>query len=478
MSFNFSQAALHPDDIKGCHDVIDNLWDLVRDLKEKLGTNSKNSSKRPSSEIDKPATSKTNSPKEKSKNKRKQGAQKGHNKHTRELVPIETVDHIKKCPPKRQCDCNGLVIPTGQYSRKQKFDFPVIKPIVTEYQLQEGTCSCCSKRHVGQLPDRIPSFILGPRGIALVGTLTGCYRISKRNVVALFHDIYNFKISSGSICKAEKLVSAALERPVEAAKHFIKDKQTEVHADETGHKEKGKRMRAWVAVACMISIFIIRPSRGRKSAEELLGSEFAGILITDRWSAYSWVKTSHRQVCWAHLLRDFQKISERHGQSNIIGNALIKLTNQMFRYWHKMKTGVKSRDQFEKYMGAKIPEFEYLFKRGRRCKNKKTKGTCKEILKIKEALWTFVYKESVEPTNNLAERTIRTHVIWNKTSFGTQSTGGTLYMERILTVVGSCKLQGMNVLDYLSEAVTSYYNDKQYPSLIPGKYSVAFAEAV
>lgn len=236
-------------------------------------------------------------------------------------------------------------------------------------------------------------------------------------------------------------------------------------------------MWAWVAVACFISIFIIRSSRGRNSAEELLGSDFSGILITDRWSAYSWVETALRQVCWAHLLRDFQKISERHGKSGVIGKSLVKLTNQMFSFWHKVKSGEKSRAQLQNYMKKKIPEYEALFKRGLRCKNKKTKGTCKQILKIIDALWTFVYKEGVEPTNNLAERTIRTHVIWNKTSFGTQSKSGTLYMERVLTAVGSCKLQRKNVLDYISQAVLSYYNGEQYPSLIPSTYSFEKSEA-
>lgn len=478
MNFDFTKSARHPGDIEDCHAVIDNLWDLVRDLKEKLGTNSKNSSKRPSSDIDNTNSSKTSLPKKKKgKKKRKQGAQPGHEKHTRELVPENEVDVINICPPKKHCDCSGLIIPTGQYSRKQQFELPPIKPIVTEYQLQKGTCCRCSMKHIGHLPDKISNFILGPRAIAMVGTLTGCYRMSKRNVVAILQDIYNFKISTGTVCKAERIVSAALEGPVKAAKHFIKNKQTEVHADETGHKEKGKRMWAWVAVACLISIFIIRPSRGRNSAEELLGSDFSGILITDRWSAYSWVETALRQICWAHLLRDFQKISERHGKSGVIGKSLVKLTNQMFSFWHKVKSGEKTRTQFQNYMKNKIPEYESLFKRGLRCKNKKTKGTCKHILKIKDALWTFVYKEGVEPTNNLAERTIRTHVIWNKTSFGTQSKSGTLYMERVLTAVGSCKLQGKNVLDYISQAVLSYYNGEQYPSLIPSTYSFENSEA-
>ena len=143
----------------------------------------------------------------------------------------------------------------------------------------------------------------------MVSTFTVCYRVSKRNVASLFQDIYCFRISIGTICKAEKIASAALMYLVEQAKKFIKNKNTQIYTDETGHKENGKRMWAWVAVACYMSIFIIRPSRGSVVAKELLGEDFSGILIIDRWSAYSWISKLLRQLCWSHLLRDFEKIS-------------------------------------------------------------------------------------------------------------------------------------------------------------------------
>ena len=469
MKFDFTKQPTLPTSLKGSHDVIISLWGIcaeIDELKEKLNTNSKNSSMPPSKDLKK-SMDKSNGKRRGNKKKRKQGGQPGHPKHKRELVPESEVDHVEKLPPKKQCECQGLIIPSGNYLRQQQFELPPITPVVTEYQRQEGSCCNCGKRHFGKLPNKAANFILGPRAIAMVATLTGSYRTSKRNVVALFHDIYRFKISTGTICKAEKIASAALKYPVEEAKKFIKNKKTEVHADETGHKEKGKRMWAWVAVACYLSIFIIRPSRGSIAAKELLGEDFSGTLITDRWSAYSWVSESLRQLCWSHLLRDFEKISERNGTSKKIGMKLIRLTEQMFRYWRKVKHNEKTKAQFQKYMTKKIPEFEKLLRNGTRCKNKKTKGMCKEILKLKNALWTFVRKEGVEPTNNLAERTIRTHVIWTKTSFGTQSKVGTLYMERVLTVVGSCKLQQRNVLEFMTSAVNGYYENNRYPSLIP-----------
>ena len=474
MKLDFTKPAPSPATLKEANEIISFLWSYcaknknleseVKELKEQLNTNSQNSSL-PSSK-DKPSSKKK--PKKKKRSTRKQGAQPGHSAHKRELVPVEEVDHVEECNPTKQCSCGGLVIKSKNHRKHQYFELPVIKPIVTEYQMFSGKCCVCEKTYWGTLPANVSTGMLGPRAIAMVATLTGSYRVSKRNVVNLFEDIYRFKISVGSVSKAEKIASMALKGPVEEAKTFIKTVDNiEVHADETGHKEKGKRMWAWVAVALLVSVFIIRASRGSKVAKELLGENFKGILNSDRWSAYTWVKTRIRQLCWAHLKRDFKKISERSGTSGIIGDELLLQTNRMFSYWDKVKSGQKTKADFQRYMKCIRKNVEGLLIRGTRCKNKKTSGTCKHILNLKEALWTFVDRDGIDPTNNTAEQVIRTHVIWTKTSFGTQSPAGTEYMERVLTAVGSCKLQKRNVLDFMTDAVQSYFSSSKQPSLIP-----------
>src|SRR3990167_2368718 len=105
-------------------------------------------------------------------------------------------------------------------------------------------------------------------------------------------------------------------------------------------------------------------------------------------------------------------------------------------------------------------------------RNNKTSGTCRNILSYKSALWRFLETENIEPTNNLAERLIRTIAIWRKTSFGTQSKAGSQYMERIMTVVATCKLQGKNILDYLTCAVKSYIDQSDFPSLLPKSQNI------
>ena len=192
-----------------------------------------------------------------------------------------------------------------------------------------------------------------------------------------------------------------------------------------------------------------------------------GILCSDRYSAYQWISSENRQICWAHLERDFRKISERCGSSNAIGAELLKQTNNLFHFWHQFKDGHIDRDILNQQTQLIRVVIEGLLRQGKRSKNKKTSGTCRNILSYGSALWCFLETPDIEPTNNLAERLIRTIAIWRKTSFGTQSKAGSQYMERIMTVVATCKLQGKNILHYLTYAVKCYIENSSFPSLLP-----------
>jgi len=226
-------------------------------------------------------------------------------------------------------------------------------------------------------------------------------------------------------------------------------------------------MWAWIAISCLVAVFLIRGGRNKKVAQELLGKNFKGILCSDRYTAYQWIPNENRQVCWAHLERDFRKISERIGSSSIIGGDLLVQTNNLFHFWHQFKDGHIDRTILKKKTKPIRVFIEGLLRQGKRSKNKNTAGTCRNILSYHSALWRFLEIDGVEPTNNLAERMIRTIAIWRKTSFGTQSKNGSLYMERIMTVVATCKLQGRNIIEYLTCAVKSHIENTAFPSLLP-----------
>jgi transposase len=279
-------------------------------------------------------------------------------------------------------------------------------------------------------------------------------------------DVFRVPMSVGTISQCEKATSAVLAAPVAQARAYVPE-QPVAHLDETSWREGLKRAWLWVAVTSLVTVFVVRLSRGGQVARELLGEDFSGILVTDRYSAYNWYPVRWRQLCWSHLLRDFEAIRGRGGTSEAIGEALLEQAHQMFSWWHRVRDGTLKRSTFRSYMTPLRREVERLLKVGSPCGVAKTEGTCREILKRRKALWTFVQVEGVEPTNNMAERAIRPGVQWRKGSFGTQSEDGSRFVESMMTVVATLKQQKRNVLGYLIAAHEAALQGEAAPSLLP-----------
>lgn len=401
------------------------------------------------------------------KRKRRPGGQPGHEGKTRALLPPDQVDDFVECHPPTQCSCGGHVAYDNEDpQRLQNLELQKIKAFVTEYLFFSGLCDQCGRRHLGKLPPGAPAGVLGPRAMAAVAVLSGKYHLSKRQVEEVLQDLLGIQVSLGTVSNTEARVSAALEQPVEEAKAYVRE-QPVVHADETGHKMAGKKAWMWTAVTVAVSVFLIRFTRATKAAKELLGAAFGGILVSDRWGAYNWVDATRRQLCWSHLIRDLVKIEARGGRSEEIASAILEYVKEMFALWHTFQEGKRQRRWLQRKMKVIREEVENLLEQGEVCYHVKTQETCKRILKLKDALWTYVDVPGVDPTNNLAERTIRPYVLWRRVSFGTQSERGNLFVERMMTVSATCRQQERNVLEYVTAAVRAHLQREAIPSLLP-----------
>jgi transposase len=301
---------------------------------------------------------------------------------------------------------------------------------------------------------------------AIAARCTGAYHLSKRTTQSVLADLFGLPLSLGTVATLEPATVQAVAEPVAAARAYVQQ-QSAAYLDETGWREGQQRAWLWTAVTTWVTVFVVRLSRGGKVAQELLGERFWGWLVTDRWSAYTWYPTWRRQVCWAHLLRDIEAMIERGGQSQAIGEALRAQARQMFHEWHRVCDGTLAHASFAHYMRPIRREVERLLEAGQTCGVPKTEGVCRELLKVRQALWTFVRHEGVEPTNNAAERAIRPGVLWRKGSFGTQSADGSRFVEAVMTVVATLKQQDRNVLDYLTTACEAARRGEGAPSLLP-----------
>jgi transposase len=443
--------------------MVERLQTTIQQLTERLRQNSRTSSRPPSSD---PPQATGKRPRREPSGRRP-GGQPGHEGQARALLPVEAVDVVIPVKPVWCHRCqHPLRGEDPQPQRRQVTEIPPVRPVITEYQLHRLVCPVCGAATRAELPAGVPMGRFGPRVQAITTLCTGAYHLSKRATQSVMEDLFGLSMSLGTIANLEQATVQAVAEPVAEARAYVQQ-QPAAYLDETGWREGQQRAWLWTAVTTWVTVFAVRLSRSGQVAQELLGERFWGWLVTDRWSGYSWYPTWRRQLCWAHLLRDIEAMIVRGGPSQGFGEALQAQARQMFHWWHRVRDGTLAHASFANYMRPIRREVERVLEAGQTCGVPKTAGMCREILKRRQALWTFVRHAGVEPTNNAAERAIRPGVLWRKGSFGTQSAEGSRFVEAIMTVVATLKQQHRNVLDYLTAACDAALCGQRAPSLLP-----------
>ena len=460
--------------------LLEQLINRVAQLEEQKGRSSRNSSKPPSSDGSgfKPSAN------EKRKGSgRKRGGQDGHPGASRNLLPVEQCAEVIPHFPTTCRGCGeALSGEDREPHRHQVIEIPKIKPFVIEHQLHRLICPHCQTTTRAELPAGVENGGFGPQLSALVGLLGGVYHLSHRKVQSLLDQVLGVELSTGAITAIRCRLSESLATLVEEAAVAIREEKV-AHMDETGgpignadgNNPERKRGWLWVLVTPALAVFHLALSRSGEVARDVLGEAFDGIVVTDRYGAYSWLPLRRRQICWAHIKRDFTAIAERTGVSEEMGRRLLELERQMFQQWHRWREGQISRQDLKIVMQpirqaieATLKEVSNLgFAKREKTPWACTVRTCRKILMVEPALWTFLDHPDVEPTNNAAERALRPAVIHRKLSYGVQSQRGALCQSRLLTVTTSLKQQGRDVMAFLVEAWEAHKNGLPAPSLLP-----------
>ena len=443
--------------ITALEQIIRTLSAQVAELTVRVGKNSSNSSRPPSSD---PPHAKPAPPKKPSGKQR--GGQPKHPRNDRPLLPPDTVHELR---PSVCGDCAAsLSGDDPEPLRHQVVELPPPRPQVTEYRRHRLTCPSCGRVTCAELPDHAQRGF-GPRLQAACGLLSGAYRLSKRAVSAVCTNLLGIPISPAAVCDLQANTADALKPAFDAAHAYLADKP--VNVDETSWRQSPKRGWLWVAVAALVTVFLIRPNRKRGVLTELVGTT-PGVITSDRFSVYSHLEGNARQICWAHLRRDFQAMIDRGGGGKEIGQELLNHADVILDEWRQVREGSRTREEFERDdLKLLQEEINRLLKAGAECGCAPTATVCTRLLAIEQSLWTFAKVEGVEPTNNAAERALRHAVCWRKLSHGTNSAGGSRFVERVLTAVESCRQQGRKVLTFLTDTIVAHRQGLPTPSLVP-----------
>jgi hypothetical protein len=460
-------------------DAEKQIGDLERQLALRK-RNSTNSSKPPSSDglAGEPRTRGR-----KHKSKRKPGGQPGHPGHHRELAPTAEVSAVEVLLPKQCGHCGrslpqkpGPVTMQGEPRRHQVTEVPPVKAHITEYQLPDVVCGHCGRTTQALLPEEIRGNF-GPQLTALIAYWTVVCRLPRRLVEAMLADALGIEVSLGSTQKAWEEVSQAVKEPVQQLQEQL-PREAVLNVDETGWRTNGDKRWIWGLVAQQFVFYVVASTRGAEVLITLLGTVFRGILCCDRWVVYLTYHSGRMQLCWAHLKRNILGIADcaRSPSAQQFCRDALAIVARLFRLWYRFRGNLRDRrgnpqplDRRQLVLKS-IPLQKKLFALAEahlEDADREVRNMAKALFVHCGRLFTFLEQEGVEPTNNVAERILRTAVQWRKISFGNRSRNGEIATARLLTVAQTCKRQQRHVLGYLTDAVRCHRRHVPAPSLLP-----------
>jgi transposase len=401
---------------------------------------------------------------------RGRGGQPGHEGRHRRLLPPEQVDEVVEHWPERCRSCAHVFgererVEAAEPWRHQVAELPPIAVRVTEHRLHGVCCPACAARTRAELPRELPRAAFGPRLQAAIVTLAVRNRVSRRDTTELARELFGVELATGSVDAIIHRAGEALAGPYTQLERRIRSASV-VNIDETGWKTAGGQRTLWGALTSETAVFRIAAGRHAFEARTLLGERFAGIVCSDRWRGYDYLDPTQRQLCWAHLLRDFTAHSEGLADQEEFGAGGLVIAHDLFAAWDRyQQDGDRARLQAQ--TGPLQDTLRAMLEHAARTspRTKYHRQFAKNLLKRWPALWTFAHTDGVEPTNNHAERGLRGAVIYRKLSLGSQSDRGERTIERLLSASVTCRLRKRSLYDYLTQVIATRARGDPVPRL-------------
>lgn len=422
-------------------------------LRYRLGLNSNNSHKPPSSEG---YTKKAALPKNKGK---KAGGQKGHPGKTLQMVacPDSVLVHHA-----RSCSCCGKTLTCsdviGILEKRQVFDMPAPRLEISEHQL--GVSYCCGLRHLGSFPCQVQAPVqYGKRILALSSVLNNDYRLPFGKVSLLFSDLFGYAFNPATVIAANERLYGQLA-PIETHIKACLLASKVVHFDETGMRVAGKL--AWFHTACndLFTYLFVHQKRGKQAlADELsLLKDFTHWAIHDCWASYFGFAQCQHALCNAHLVRELVAVSEQGSKwATQMHDLLLELYQESEKGTKILADKAHWLTQYRLICQIADKQEVPTEKKARgKPKNSKGRNLLNRLLIHQEAVLAFAFVEKVPFTNNLAEQAIRPVKIKQKVAMCLRTFRGAQVYARIQGFISTIRKQGRNIL----QSVIDVYEGK------------------
>ena len=376
--------------------------------------------------------------------KGKPGQKKGHKGLTRPYAkPDKQIEVIKdRCP-----DCGSNLGTPFKIESKIIEEIPEHQSVtVTEYRIAHYRCPRCQKFVAATDVDCPDEGKFGNNTIAQATLLKYEDRLPHRKIQNALKRVYGLNISPATVFDLTRRAADAVQSEYDNILDRIRKAQI-LYVDETSIDVQGDKHWIWVFATTSETFVAIRKSRGMNVLDEVLG-RFKGIIVCDGWKPYAKF-TMHIQRCWAHLLRESKDLALKIPEAIPIHGALKCIYERLIDalkndpppearkvLWYMARAMIK-----------RLIEGKYENESIRTLMNKISNGF--------EYWFTFVIYHDVEPTNNRAERAIREHVVQRKIIGTLRNEKGASIYERIMTVLATWSLQGLDRLQMLKLKLSS-----------------------
>lgn len=450
-------------------EIIQQLVQEIERIKTNANSDSRSSSKPPSSDVHKRSEKSPIEESEVAEGKRKPGGQLGHTGKTRQ--GFGRVDRYEVVRPQLCSECGGREFADIPVSVRYQAVAELVEPAIEVVEYEHQCCACldCGAMVWGVLPESVVGGqSLGTRLQSLLVWLGNYGHLSYEKQQELLQELGQIAVGTGTLQTTNVRMSDIVAGAVKSLGDWVKQ-SAHVQVDETPWLVKGVKEWMWVVCGVGFCLFHAGDTRSRSELEMLLGKSFAGVLSSDDFSVYNGYPVRAQQKCLAHLRRHFKKVIKlKHGNNPQLGQVFIDLIDTAFeahRQWretqdasayHSWAAGFKLEVQTA--LDQWLPTAGYAA------------GLLLRSLRDKaDQWWYFLDHPEVPPDNNRSERSLRLAVTKRKVCGGSRSMTGFAQTAILLTVIQTCRTQGRSALQFFRQALiaTGSLNNLAMPSLIP-----------